>query len=116
MACMIHFLFSIKSARTRMQVTAGISNRMVSCTPKKKNSISSSPVHRFSYAVSEPARAMCRSHMHRQPAPVSGTIQSSHARAMVIRLSVPLNTVTMTASRRCLLVCSSALMPAQTPG
>ena len=44
----IHFLFSINSARIKMQATAGTSKRLDSCTPKKKNSVSISLAHRFS--------------------------------------------------------------------
>ncbi len=42
----IHFLFSMNSAKTRMPVMAGMSNRLVSCMLKKKYSNSSSPAHR----------------------------------------------------------------------
>ena len=99
-----------------MQARAGMSKRLALCTPKKKNSVSISPAHRSSKNRSEPALAICRSHTLKQPVAISGTTQASHPMASVTRLSIPLNAVVMTASSRCLLVCSSALIASRTPG
>ena len=43
-------------------------------------------------------------------------LEALYALALVTRPSIPLNTVVITASSRCLLVCSPALISSQTPG
>ena len=46
--CKIHFLFRINRENTIIPAIAGISNRLASCTLKKKNSNSSRPEQRLS--------------------------------------------------------------------
>ena len=98
-----HFIIGADRAKIRIHATAGMSKRLDSCTPKKKNSNSINPAQRFSYHVPEPIFVMCNSHMPKQPAAIRGIVQNSHAITTVIRPSIPLNTVVITASSRFLL-------------